>query len=664
LPFKTTLEEALLTGGSICAIGGSGVQALYNPFRIAKPLKRVGARGSGKWKSLGWNEAISEIVNGGDLFGEGHVRGLGALKKAGSGLTFVVGDVDWGGLTFMRRFAGAFPGAVLARDREAILRERRCNASDLIFGSGTGPVDADYSSARFVLSFGDAPLDSGVPIVSVARKIADARVAGAGFKWAVVDPRLSTSASRADMWVPVIPGKDMELALGIVRALLDEQPAKAATADEKIKKAALAGTVAEFSQACGLPRDAVLHLARSMADAGPFAAAIPGDGVIAQPNGVETAAVVLSLNKMVGSAPGAGGLVRNDSAFLAQAEKKLLDGARPVSTSKLSFDSPAPALMLWEADPVYDDPQRAGEYFNDRRRVGLFVAIEREITETTALADYVLPDTTYLERWDICGSPPSAAIPGFGFRSPVVGKFEAASGKYYPILPETRVMEDILYGLAAQLNLAGFEPDAGGAAKTAWAYWANALNVVLASMKESGLEMGEAAKDLSKIIDRGGVFAATSPGARPASAASPSASVDVKPPDLKRGGSARVGEELILLTYALPFHRSPKAGLSAWLLEVLPENKLQLNVEDARSRGIADLDLVVIETPDGKTRVECRAQVLPGIRPGVAALARGFGYTQRGGSAQSVDHQALDPIPAFRAGINAAGLTRITVRRA
>jgi len=48
LPFDTPLDKSLTHGGSVCAIGGSGIQTLYDPFRVAKPLKRVGPRGSGK----------------------------------------------------------------------------------------------------------------------------------------------------------------------------------------------------------------------------------------------------------------------------------------------------------------------------------------------------------------------------------------------------------------------------------------------------------------------------------------------------------------------------------------------------------------------------------------------------------------------------------------
>jgi len=54
--------------GSLCPKGQAGIYALYSPFRLQHPLKRVGPRGSGKWKAISWDQAIKEICHGGNLF--------------------------------------------------------------------------------------------------------------------------------------------------------------------------------------------------------------------------------------------------------------------------------------------------------------------------------------------------------------------------------------------------------------------------------------------------------------------------------------------------------------------------------------------------------------------------------------------------------------------
>lgn len=109
LPFDTPLQDAAIRSASVCAIGGSGIQSLYNPFRVAKPLKRVGPRGSGKWVGISWDQAIQEILDGGDLFGEGKIFGLREIKRSGQRTGFLAGRADWGSLHFIRSFVDAFP---------------------------------------------------------------------------------------------------------------------------------------------------------------------------------------------------------------------------------------------------------------------------------------------------------------------------------------------------------------------------------------------------------------------------------------------------------------------------------------------------------------------------------------------------------------------------
>ncbi len=439
LPFSTPVEDAAAMGGAVCAVGGSGIQTLYDPFRVAKPLKRVGPRGSRKWKAVAWKEAIAEITKGGNLFGEGIVAGLGSIKDSGEKLSFLVGRADWGSLNAIKMFLSSFPGASLAREAAFLTGEIAAAASDTVFGPGTGSVAPDYARSRLLLSFGDAPLDSGIPLVSVARQISDARIEGR-MRWAGMDPRLSTSASKSDLWVPVVPGTDINLALAIVKALLDNHPDALRVPRETVAKMVAGHTVESLTQPCGISAEIPLRLARMLAEAGVHSSVIAGRGILSQPKGLEAATVILSLNRIVGSVPGSGGLLKKNEEFLLRAEKKLLMDSKKDWKPK-GLDDSCKALLVWQSDPVYDRPHRTVPQLKDRNKVPLFVAISTRITETAALADYILPDTTYLERWDICQSPAATAVPGIGLRSPVVGGFDPKTGRYFPLLPETKPME-------------------------------------------------------------------------------------------------------------------------------------------------------------------------------------------------------------------------------
>jgi anaerobic selenocysteine-containing dehydrogenase len=660
LPFATPLEKAATHSGTVCGVGGSGIQTLYDPFRIARPLKRAGSRGSRKWIALSWDQALKEILEGGNLFGEGQVTGLREIKGSGEGFKFVVGRADWGALTFVKRFMSGFPGATLVRDSESRMSDTLRAVAEQVFGPGTGPVDVDYRNARVVIGFGDAPLDSGVPLTLLARQIADARVNGPCLKWVVVDPRLSTSGSKADLWVPVIPGKDLALALGIMRSLLDRYPGIVQPPPGSLKKKALSGTIEDYGAESGVPPSIIHRLADLFVEGGERSAAIPGAGVLASENGKETALAILGLNLLVGSIPGGGGLVHRKDDFLDQAYAKAMAGYEfrgETATTGLS----AKALFLWDADPVYEDPAAA---FNlrDRGEVPLIVGIDRQITETTAIADYILPDTTYLERWDVCVSPPSVTTEGFGTRRPVVGVVDPKTGKYFPMLPETRQMEDILTAFASHLNLSGFGEkgiNSSTPLNSGRDYYAWLVAVILGTMKEAVFNGSPSLEDVTKVYDRGGFFSSSKSLSVPqAGKPKAAASAELREPlgPVTYAPITSGNDEFLLITYTLPFHRTARSGINSWLLEVSPENRLVINSQDAAKLNVVQGASVSIETTDGKAHLQCKAQIVPGIRPGVVALAKGFGYREAGVARQIIDGTAISEDKTRGAGANPSTL--------
>ncbi len=555
----------------------------------------------------------------------------------------------------------AFPGAVLARDRENEITQAARTAAESVFGLGIGPVDADYSSARCVVSFGDAPLDSGIPLVSVARKIADARVGSRGFQWAVIDPRLSTSGSKSDLWVPVIPGRDLFLAFGIMRRLLDRYQGTGSFLDESLKQRIMARSVQEHANDCGINGDIITRIADMIVEGGKKSAVIPGRGILAGPNGSQTAAVILGINLMVGSEPGTGGIASGNDDFLADAYKKVMAGTERGKQASASAGA-SNALLLWNADPVYDEPSTAA-VLKDLKANPLIVAIDRQITETAVLADYILPDTTYLERWDVCASPPSITSSGIGVRRPVVGVLDPASGKYFPILPEARVMEEILADLAFRLKLPTFETPGDDQSKpkfTALEYYKNLVGAVLDSMQGVGLPISDSETDVTKVVDRGGFFTPDQKTETKKGPQRPAKQLTI--PEGFSGTESALSrdDEFLLISYSQPFHRTPRSGINSWLLEVLSENRLIINNSDAKRLGVGKFDKVLVQTSDGKTQAECSAHIMPGIRPGVVALAQGFGYRQAGAMRQIINGASRSADKTRGAGVNVFGLASST----
>ena len=70
----------MLHRSTACGRGNAVLDQIDNPRRVLKPLKRVGARGSGQWETISFEQLVEEVVEGGDLFGEGKVAGLREIR--------------------------------------------------------------------------------------------------------------------------------------------------------------------------------------------------------------------------------------------------------------------------------------------------------------------------------------------------------------------------------------------------------------------------------------------------------------------------------------------------------------------------------------------------------------------------------------------------------
>lgn len=81
IAWNTPVAQAAKINGSICPKGQSGLQGSYDPYRIIKVLKRAGARGEGKWATIPFDQAITEIVEGGALFPQDGGRTVEGMRS-------------------------------------------------------------------------------------------------------------------------------------------------------------------------------------------------------------------------------------------------------------------------------------------------------------------------------------------------------------------------------------------------------------------------------------------------------------------------------------------------------------------------------------------------------------------------------------------------------
>lgn len=235
LTYATTLSAARLERGRMCPKGQAGIQTLYDPYRIQHPLKRTGPRGSGQWQTITWDQAFSEIaaqINTLIPFADRTTQdvenphGLAqTLGKIANQLLYSPGRSLEG--SFHDRIFKSGYGTKNSRlDHTSIcetshhVANENCILYDHLTPKG-GPnhLKPDFDAAEYIIVFGANPVEANFPMVALARKFADMRARGG--KIVVVDPRLSNSAAKADLWVPIKPGGDAALGMGIARAILD-----------------------------------------------------------------------------------------------------------------------------------------------------------------------------------------------------------------------------------------------------------------------------------------------------------------------------------------------------------------------------------------------------------------------------------------------------------
>lgn len=194
-------------GGKLCVKGLSEIDRFYHKDRLTHPLRRKPGtkRGEGKWERLSWDDAL-DIVSG-------KIKEY-ALKYGKESILFSSGT-NRGWPELFDRFVNAF-GSFRIGPGLAQCFLPRLTAGKITFG-GVAMECPDIERSRTILVWGVNPPATWP---KKARSIMKAWARGA--KLIVVDPCLSETASKADLWLKIRPGTDSALALGMINVIIEE----------------------------------------------------------------------------------------------------------------------------------------------------------------------------------------------------------------------------------------------------------------------------------------------------------------------------------------------------------------------------------------------------------------------------------------------------------
>jgi anaerobic selenocysteine-containing dehydrogenase len=653
--------------GRLCARGQSGIQVTYHPDRITQPLKRSGDRGTGRYEAISWDEAIAELV-----------ARLDGLEGAGAQRTLAwIGRSDAGHRrTLIEQFLGRFGAAgplgfdVLGND---VLR--RANA--LSFGHEQLPT-FDLANARYVLSLGADFLGTWNSPVAQSLGYGAMRQGRRGIRgtFVQVESRMTQTGANADEWVPARPGTEGALALGLAHVLLNTLLLPAQTAGRA--GALLDGWATGLptfapeavEQMTGVAATRIARLAHELVELRP-AVVIVGGPPLAHTNGLFTALAVNALNALLGSMNQPGGVSFTPQLNVAAAAKFTspvplrgagaagapagartpTSGARGASLATVVADilaggPTAPQVLLLDGvNPVFTAPP-AWRVREALIRVPTIVSFGTFLDETSALADFILPDHSFLESW-------VDAVPESGSALSVVS---VAAPVMRP-LHNTRSTVDVLLDVSRRLRRPIAWP---------WQNYEEMLTASLGSLPPTTPD----GDTWSETQQRGGWW-----GVLPRALTRVSPTWSLATPSLSFAEPTFDGD-----AEQYPFHFLPYASSTfldgslahlPWLQEMpdpltsaMWSTWVEINRATAANLGVSDGDIVEVASAHGT--LQAGVVVSPGIAPDIVAMPAGQGHTMftryasgRGANPFSI----LAPLTEPDTGALAWAATRVKVSR-
>jgi anaerobic selenocysteine-containing dehydrogenase len=602
-----------ISRGGLCARGQASIQTTYHPDRVTQPMKRSGNRGSGEFKPISWDEAIAELAGKLDgLAAGGDQKSLAWLTRPRPSRRLALAA------EFTSRFGAPAP---IAFDPfgDAVLR--RANA--ISFGREQLPT-IDLARSRFAIAFGADFLGTWNSPVAQSAGYGEMRQGRSGMRgrFVQVESRMSQTGANADEWIPVKPGTEGVLALGLAHAIVAARlrPAEAGRAGAAIE--GWGGGLADYAparveQVTGVAAKRIERLAREMVEFQP-AVAIIGGAPLAHTNGLFHALAVNALNQLLGTVGQPGGIHFTPGG----------EGGRASSAPTGVTNLAAKVILLDGANPVHGSP-RAWQAREALERAQYIASFGSFIDDSSILADLILPDSTFLESW-VDATPESGSIEAV----------TTVAGPAMKPLYQTREAADVVIELAGKLKTPIALP------------WKTAEE--LANSK---------------------------PAAAPQAAAPRSAvpqSAIRNPPSTPRAfeeprfeGDASQYPYHFLPYLSTQFGDGSAAHLP-WLQEMpdpltsaMWSSWVEINPQTAERMHIRQGDLVDVRSPQGVVRAP--AMIFPGIAPDVIAMPIGQGHGQftQYASGRGVNPIAiLAPATEPETGALAWAATRVAIARA
>ncbi len=407
--------ECPLNRGTVCAKGLAQIDRLNHPERLTHPMKRAGERGEGKWARISWDEALETIAKKIDE----------TIQQVGpEAISFAQGTPKGLELFLLIRLANLLhipnistPGNICHMPRET--------AATITCGFFPIP-DFDHPPACVMVWGSNLFQTNEEGIIGSQLK----RALDQGAKLIVIDPRKTTVAARADLWIQPRPGTDLFLALGMIRAIIEEGLYDKTFVEgwtigfSELKNHLQHYPLEKISDITWVPKAQILEAARLYAQTRP-ASLQWGNAIEHTINSFQCARALLILMAITGNLDLPGGNVNRVGPPIMrpgelvqikrfpEKKEKILSPEYRLSTMMGFVPSPIiiKAILTGKPNPIRMMYLHGGnpllsyanskETFEALKKLDFLAVSEIFLTPTAQMADIVLPAATNFEFDDI-----------------------------------------------------------------------------------------------------------------------------------------------------------------------------------------------------------------------------------------------------------------------
>lgn len=589
-----------INSGSVCARGQAMLQGLYNPDRIAEPLRR---NPSGRLGAISWDEAEGILAE--------RIKGILA-RGMGNRVVFLTNNVSGTLGRLISDWLSAIGGGRHIV-YEAFAHESLKEANKITFGVDRIPT-YNIEKAKFLLSFGADFLETWLSPVEYARKFSQMhsyrKDKGMG-KFVHVEPRRSLTGANADEWVAIKPGTEAFLALGIANIVLTEGSGSP-PGDAARLKSLLKDYIPEMvSSITGVTQETIRRIAKDFIEMRP-SLAIGGGAAISSTNATQTFVAINILNYVSGNI---GETVNFGESLTISQSNSFRDMVALVdSMSKGEVE----LLIVYNVNPAFTLPESLN-FEGAIKRVPYVVSFSSFMDETTESANLVLPDHTTLEKW-------GDYIP----RDGVYGLIQPVMNSIF----NTKSTGDVILSLSKKIE--GLKDKF--AQPTFYDYLRDSWKAI---HSQSGSD-----KDFEtfwlEAVQNGGVFKEVPP--KPVKLSDEVLNTVFAEPRFEGQG------DKYFIAYPSYRYYDGRGANKPWLQE-LPDaittavwdSWVEIHPDTAKKMGVSEGDFLSVESPYGK--IETQAYIYRGIRPDTVAIQIGLGHKGYGRYAKDRGVNPIDILP-------------------